>query len=340
MHHLERSIEDLRNSFAAALGASQTLDAVEAIRVAFLGRSGSVTHLMAQLKEMSIDEKRVLGPLLNTLKQDLTQAIYNRRAELEAQEQSQRTPVDVTAYKPSTHIGTLHPYTRVIEELENIFISMGYQVIDAPEVESDVNNFEALNIPADHPARDIQDTFWVNLPNTLMRTHTSNAQARVMQTQKPPLAVVTIGRTFRNEATDASHDFMFVQCEGMFIDTDVSMGNLIATIRVFLQKLFNKDTLDVRIRPSFFPFVEPGIEFDMSCPFCTDGCSTCKQSRWIELGGAGLIHPNVLSFSGIDPAHYSGFAWGFGVTRLVMLRYGINDIRLLHDNRLDFLQQF
>ncbi len=219
-------------------------------------------------------------------------------------------------------------------------MSMGFEIADGPEIETEYINFEALNIPADHPARDMQDTFWLDVPGMLLRTHTSSVQIHTMHKRTTPIAAVSLGRCYRNEATDATHDYVFMQCEGIFIDKNVSMAHLLGTMKAWLQAFFENKTIDIRIRPSFFPFVEPGVEVDCTCPFCTNGCSICKKTGWIELGGAGLIHPHVLKAGNIDPEIYSGFAFGFGLTRLVMLMYGIRDIRLLHEGSLEFLKQF
>ena len=212
-----------------------------------------------------------------------------------------------------------------------------------PEVDTDYYNFEALNIPKEHPARDMHDTFWLSKAYhqpLLMRTHTSSVQAHAMETRRPPIAVGIPGRCYRHEATDASHDFMFMQCEILMIDKNISLSNLFATAKQFLSALFGKQDMTIRVRPGYFPFVEPGVEIDVSCPFCKTGCGVCKKTRWLEICGAGLVHPNVLKASNINPQEYSGFAFGFGLTRLVMLKYGINDIRLLHSNKIDFLKQF
>lgn len=317
---------------------------LEACRIAFLGKKGSITELMQSLKTMTLDEKKEFGPKLQSLKIEAEALINERRdalvlAEAKALEERQNN-FDVTATKPHAHVGHLHPYTQFIEEIENIFLSMGYEVWDGPEFETDFYNFTALNIPQDHPARDMYDTFWTNKPNHLLRTHTSPVQIRAMRNGKPPFMGIAPGRTYRHEATDASHDFMFMQCEGMFIDKNVTVTHLFATAQTFLKALFKKETLDIRIRPGFFPFVEPGFEIDMRCVFCKNGCSVCKKSTWIEVFPAGMIHPNVLKAGNIDPEIYSGFAFGFGLTRLAMLRYGIDDIRLFHSGRIKFLEQF
>ena len=215
---------------------------------------------------------------------------------------------------------------------------MGFQIADGPELETEFFNFTGLNIPANHPAREDSDTFWID-DTHLVRTQTSTVQIRMMKDLKPPMALVVPGRVMRNEATDASHDFMFMQLEGILIDENISVSNLLSTLQTFLTKLFEKD-VKLRVRPGYFPFVEPGLEIDASCPFCSQGCSTCKKTGWIELLGAGIIHPEVLKHGGIDHTKYSGFAFGCGLTRIAMLKYGIPDIRLLHSSNLKFLKQF
>ena len=217
---------------------------------------------------------------------------------------------------------------------------MGYKIAEGPELETEFYNFTALNIPEYHPARDIQDTFWLKIPGMLMRTQTSSVQIHEMAKKDLPIAILASGRCYRNEATDASHDFVFMQVEGLLIDKKISLANLLATLKTCLRAIFDKDDLEIRVRPGYFPFVEPGLEIDVLCPFCKSGCSVCKKTKWIEIVGAGLVHPNVLKHGGLDPKEYTGFAFGFGLTRLVMLKYGINDIRLLNSGKLEFLQQF
>jgi len=344
MKHLKTEIERVRTAFHQALSASATLDALEQMRVTFLGRKGEIAFLMPLLKDLSQEDKREFGPLLNVLKEESETAYFEKREYLqnlafETLEEQQKD-FDVTADKPQKTEGSLHLYTQATQRFEDIFISLGYTIADGPEAETEFYNFEALNIPENHPARDMQDTFFLNLPNLVLRTHTSPVQIRTMLSQKPPLAIASLGRVFRYEATDASHDFMFRQLEGLVVDKNISVSQLLGTIRLFLGKFFEKDDLQVRARPGYFPFVEPGLEVDMSCPFCTTGCSTCSHTRWVEMGGAGLVHPRVLQHGGIDPKEYSGFAFGFGVTRLVMFKYGISDIRLLHSAEVEFLKQF
>jgi len=344
MNQLDHDIKALKNSFEQAVSKATNKQQLEEVRLQFLSRNGSIANLVDELKKLSPEEKKMFGPALNSLKAEAHALFEQKLKKLEADElrneQSKEQFFDVTAYKPAQRHGSLHPYTHVIKEIEDVFISMGFAVADGPEVETDHYNFTALNIPADHPARDMHDTFWLNVPGMLMRTHTSNVQIHTMESTPPPIAIIAPGRCYRHEATDASHDFMFMQAEGVVVDKNISMSHLLGTAQTFLRALFGKRDLKIRVRPGFFPFVEPGIEIDISCPFCTKGCSVCKKTRWIETAGAGLIHPNVLKNTGIDPAVYSGFAFGFGLTRLTILKYGINDIRLLHSARLDFLNQF
>ena len=341
---MNEQIHAIMQALKEALAFAVTTQALEQIRIDFLGRNGTITQLFKQLKDLPVEEKKVFGPQLNTLKQTAEELYREKMLHLERalqdNVQHKQQYFDVTAYTHQALRGHLHPYTQLMDSLNDIFISMGFTIVDGAEVETNYYNFETLNIPDNHPARDSHDTFWLNVPGLLMRTHTSSVQAHAMQEQGAPLAVVAPGRVYRNEATDASHDFMFTQMEGLLVDKNVSMAQLLATARSFLQKIFNTQTLNIRVRPGYFPFVEPGVEIDASCPFCTTGCSICKKTGWIELLGAGLVHPNVLLKSGIDPAQYSGFAFGFGIERIAMIKYGINDIRLFHSNNTTFLDQF
>lgn len=344
MKNVLTQIEQLTIASIQALETSSSLEMLEAVRIEFLGRKGKIANIMPLLADLSLEDKRVVGPLMNELKANVEQLFEAKKQSfadaLLAQKEEAFKNFDVTAYTKRQLEGSLHPYTHVHTIITDFFRSIGFQVADGHEAETEFYNFEALNIPANHPARDMQDTFWLNIPSMVMRTHTSNVQIHSMQKYNPPIALISIGRVYRNEATDASHDCMFQQFEGMFIDKNVSLANVIATMKLFLQTFLDDKNLKLRVRPGFFPFVEPGIEIDASCPFCTDGCSTCKHSRWIEMVGAGLIHPNVLKAGGIDPQEFRGFAFGFGLTRLVMLKYGISDIRLLHSSSVEFLKQF
>lgn len=344
MNYKNSTLQTFLEQFQAQLGATKNLSDLESVRKDFLGRKGKMADLMGHVKTLTVEEKRTFGPELNRLKQEVTELFENRQKNLEelnkAHESQRATQFDVTSYQPGYRKGTLHPYTIATEEVEDIFTSMGFAIAEGPEVETDYVNFEALNIPANHPARDMHDTFWLDVPDLLLRTHTSTVQHRTMKKETPPIAIAVPGRAYRHEATDASHDFMFLQCEGLVIDENISMADLLGTIKHFLQTLFKKTKLEIRLRPSYFPFVEPGVEIDMTCPFCKNGCSVCKQSKWIEICGAGMVHPTVLQAGGIDTKKYSGFAFGFGLTRLIMLKYGINDIRLLHNPKVEFLKQF
>jgi len=344
MNSILSDIEKLTQAGSTAIEISSSLEMLEAARVEFLGRKGKVAELMPQLASLSLEDKRVVGPAMNELKARLESLFETKRQTLVdkalADKEELFKDFDVTAYRKRQTEGSLHPYTHVRTLVTNFFNSIGFQIADGPEVESEFYNFEALNIPAHHPARDMQDTFFLTAPSLVMRTHTSNVQIHTMQKYTPPIAIISMGRVYRHEATDASHDCMFQQLEGMFIDKNVSLAHVIATMKLFLQTFLEDKNLKLRVRPGYFPFVEPGIEIDASCPFCTNGCSTCKHSRWIEMVGAGLIHPNVLKAGGVDPHAYRGFAFGFGLTRLVMLKYGISDIRLLHSSSVEFLKQF
>jgi phenylalanyl-tRNA synthetase alpha chain len=344
MNNVSLQFETIKNQAQERINQAQNLNDLEIIRVDFLGRKGKLADLMVVLKDLSLEEKRVLGPIANTVKTDLENLFNSKKTTLFnkvlSEEEERFAGFDVTAYKPGHKKGSLHPLTQLTQKNIAIFTSLGFSISDGPEVETEFYNFEALNIPASHPARDMQDTFWIDIPGMLLRTQTSTVQIHTMQQQQPPIAIVTPGRVYRQEATDASHDFMFNQLEGLVIDKNISMSDLLGTLKTWLHLLFNRSDLSLRIRPGYFPFVEPGIEVDVTCPFCKDGCSTCKKTGWIEMGGAGLVHPNVLKAGGIDATIYRGFAFGFGTTRLAMLMYGINDIRHLHNGDREFLKQF
>jgi len=335
-----KAILELKEMFTQNLSQVSSAQDLDAVRVAFVGKKGHVTNLLKQLGSLSIEEKRELGPLIQKLKKEIEESVNAKRQENILRGNNNDSSFDVTAYHPGYIPGTLHPYTHFIREVEHIFSSMGFDLLDGPELETDENNFSKLNIPQDHPARDMYDTFWTTIPGMLLRTHTSSVQARTMKSHALPLAGISIGRVFRHEAVDASHDTTFMQCEGIYIDKNVTLKHLFGVIQECINALFNTKDLTIRTRPGFFPFVEPGVEIDMQCPFCTKGCSTCKKTRWIEVFPGGMIHPNVLKAAGIDHTKYSGFAFGFGLTRLAMLKYKIRDIRLFHSGKVAFLDQF
>jgi phenylalanyl-tRNA synthetase alpha chain len=344
MKNLLQTLDLIKQEFDTTLPTITTPTHLEAARVAFLGRKGKIVDLMEQLKNLPVEDKKIVGPQLNQFKthaQEQLDALAIRLQQEEAAEKNNlEKNFDVSAYRYSELKGTSHIYTQIITDLENIFISMGYDIADGPEVDNEYYNFESLNIPADHPAREAEDSFYLHKKGVLLRTQCSNVQVRSMQNSQPPIAIFSPGRTYRKEATDQTHDFQFTQYEVMLIDKNISVSNLLATARTFLQTILSNDTIEIRARPGFFPFVEPGIEIDASCPFCKTGCSVCKHTRWIELFGSGIIHPNVLRAGGIDPTIYSGFALGGGVERLAMIKYGINDIRLFHSSKIKFLDQF
>ncbi|HLJ31342.1 MAG TPA: phenylalanine--tRNA ligase subunit alpha [Candidatus Babeliales bacterium] len=344
MKNLSENLQSIQNEFTAALAKARDENAVEAIRITFLGRKGKIVDLMEQLKSLALEEKKIVGPRLNQFKlhaqKQLDAHLLSLKKEINSQQNSLQKNFDVSAYKHNELKGTSHIYTQIINDLEDVFISMGYSITDGPEVENEYYNFESLNIPADHPARDAEDSFFLKKKGLLLRTQCSNMQARAMEKSQPPIAIFSPGRVYRQEATDQTHDFLFTQAEILLVDKNISVSNLLATAHTFLRKIFNNEALEIRVRPGFFPFVEPGLEIDASCPFCTTGCSVCKHTRWIELLGTGMVHPNVLHSSGIDPTIYTGFAFGMGIERIAMIKYGINDIRLFHSSKIKFLNQF
>jgi phenylalanyl-tRNA synthetase alpha chain len=320
---------------------------LEAVDNQYFGRKdGELNNVLKGLKDLSIEEKKEIGALANQIKEDLTGIIATKKSNLERAAINEKLAsewLDVTLPTKNDR-GHLHPSAQVQYELEDIFKSMGFMIGDGPELESDYYNFEALNIPPHHPARDMQDTFYVDNPASddklVMRTHTSNVQVRAMQKYGVPLRLVVPGRVYRYEATDASHDMTFYQMEGLMVDKNITIANLIAVMKTLLKGIFKKD-VRVRLRPGYFPFVEPGFELDINCLICGGkGCSVCKHTGWLELLPCGMVHPNVLKAGGVDPTVYSGFAFGLGLTRLVMMRYGIDDIRLLNSGDLRFLKQF
>lgn len=340
----KKEIDKLKESFKRDIFDIKNLKELENFRIKYFGRSGLLNKFIDNLKDFNSQEKREWGPILNSLKEEFQKEFEIKKKAIEKEisqaKEYKEVNFDVTAYKPFEKKGSLHVYSHITSHAQDILISMGYKILNGPEVESEYHNFDALNIPENHPARDMQDTFWLTIDKKLMRTHTSTVQIHTLKEGKLPISVASLGRCYRNEATDASHDFMFMQLELLFVDKFASVANLIATIKNFLKNFLNKDDLDIRLRPSYFPFVQPGFEIDISCIFCDNGCQVCKFSNWIEIGGAGLVHPNVLISCNIDPDEYNGFAFGLGITRLTMLIYKIPDIRLLHSNKLDFLKQF
>jgi phenylalanyl-tRNA synthetase alpha chain len=339
---LDGQLEELRRATLAAFASAFSLEDLEEVRVAALGRKGTLAHITKDFGKLAPEERARIGKLLNSVKQDLETEYESKKRGFEREELAERLAeewIDVTLPAPGVRPGSLHPVTQLQNEIEDLFTSLGFAVLDGPEVETEEHNFDALNIPPTHPARDMQDTFRLSNGH-LLRTHTSPVQVRGMRKLGPPLRMIAPGRTFRNEEVDASHEHTFYQLEGMMVDRDVSVAHLIYFMKTLLSSIFKRD-VTVRLRPGYFPFVEPGFELDIHCLICDGaGCSVCKQSGWVELLPCGLVHPNVLRLSGIDPEEWGGFAFGLGLTRLTMMRYGIDDIRQLQGGDLRFLQQF
>jgi phenylalanyl-tRNA synthetase alpha chain len=335
-------IEELAEQTLGRVREAATPEELEAVRVEVLGRKGSLADFGKLMGKLSAEERVAAGKALNAAKTSLEAAYELKKTAFEAaalEARLAREWVDLTMPPPGIVPGSLHPLTRIQNEIESLFFSMGFAVLDGPEVETEFHNFDALNIPPDHPARDMQDTFWLE-GGHLLRTHTSPVQVRGMQRLGPPLRMIAPGRVFRNEEVDPSHEHTFYQLEGMMVDREVSIAHLLYFMKTLLGGIFGRE-VTVRLRPGFFPFVEPGFELDIQCMVCGGtGCPVCKQSGWVELLPCGLVHPNVLRAGGIDPDEYGGFAFGLGLTRLVMMRYLIDDIRWLQSGDLRFLKQF
>src|SRR5436305_4686167 len=339
---LEGQLEELRRSTLAAFTGAQSIEELEEERVGALGRKGTLAQISREFGRLSPEERARIGKLLNSVKQDLEAEYESKKTRFEQAGLADRLAkewIDVTLPADGVRPGSLHPITLLQAEIEELFTSLGFAVLYGPEVETEEYNFDALNIPSTHPARDMQDTFWLS-DGRLLRTHTSPVQVRGMRRLGPPLRMIAPGRVFRNEEVDASHEHTFYHLEGMMVDSDVSVANLIYFMKTLLSSIFKRE-VTVRLRPGYFPFVEPGFELDIRCLICDGrGCAVCKHSGWVELLPCGLVHPNVLRMSNIDPDEWGGFAFGLGLTRLAMMRYGIDDIRQLQGGDLRFLAQF
>lgn len=340
---MKNEIEKLYHEAQKELEKAKDIKQVEDIEIKYLGRKGELTKILRSLSELSENERRTLGSQANELKDELEQLISEKKKILQAKAfqniaKNEKDDITIPAKK---RVGHHHPISIVKRELEDLFSSMGFIIEDGPELESDYYNFEALNIPPHHPARDIQDTFYIaDNPELVLRTHTSPVQVRAMEKYGAPLRVVVPGRVFRYEATDASHENTFDQVEGLMIDEEVSISHLVAVMKELLQGIFKRE-VEVRLRPGYFPFVEPGFELDVNCQICAGrGCSVCKHTGWVEILPCGLVHPRVLEYGGIDPKKFTGFAFGLGLTRLAMMKYGIDDIRHFLSGDLRFLNQF
>ncbi len=344
---MKDALEQIRAEALANLAAGRDEAAIEALRLRYLGRKGELTTVMRHMRDVPAEERPAMGALLNRIKDEIEARIGDALTEARAEARKARAGerVDITEPGRRPAVGRLHPLTQTIEALVDIFVSLGFSVAEGPEIEDDYHNFEALNFPADHPARDMQDTLFVAEPDggasLVMRTHTSPVQVRVMETQRPPLRVIVPGAVYRHDS-DTTHSPMFHQIEGFMVDKRITFGDLKGVLSEALRQFFGSDTA-VRLRPSFFPFTEPSAEIDISCFSCHGGggsCRICKGTGWIEILGAGMIDPNVFRAVGYDPEEVSGFAFGLGIERITMLKYAIDDIRHLFTNDLRFLRQF
>lgn len=334
----------LKEEALSALSGAETLQELQEMRVRFLGKKGPMNEILRGMGALPAEERPVIGQVANEVRAAIEEAIGEKQRRLEREETARRLQaetIDVTLPGRKSAKGAIHPLQKVIQEIEDIFVGMGYTVAEGPEVETDYYNFEALNLPQNHPARDMQDSFYIT-EEILLRTHTSPVQARTMEARKGevPVKIICPGKVYRRDDDDATHSHMFMQIEGLVIDRGIRMSDLKGTLLDFARKMFG-ERAQIRLRPSFFPFTEPSAEVDVSCMMCGgSGCRVCKHTGWLEILGSGMVHPRVLEMSGYDPAKYSGFAFGMGVERIAMLKYGIDDIRQFYLNDLRFLRQF
>jgi len=334
------NLEIIKSEAEKELKKAEELKDLDEIFKKYLGKKGKLTRIFALLKDLPEKKRTEIGKQANRLKKFLEKKIEEKKPLfIRISSKAKKEFFDITLPGKKPRIGHLHPLTLVKRKIEEIFQGMGFSVVEGPEIETEWYNFDALNIPKNHPARDIWDTFFLE-DGGVLRTHTSPVQIRYMEKHNPPLRIIAPGRIFRHEATDASHEINFYQVEGLMIDKDISVANFKAIIQEFLSKFFNK-SVKIRLRPSFFPFTEPSFEVDINCVVCNGrGCSTCSRSGWVELMGAGMVHPNVLKAGKINPKYWQGFAFGIGMDRLAMMKYKINDIRLFYSGKLEFLEQF
>ena len=339
---MKRQLQEIKEAVEKVLSGAADLEALENIRVEYLGKKGKLTAVLKGMGKLSSEERPVIGAMANDIRSFLEKEIDEKKAEISKKLQDIKLKsevIDVTMPGKAQARGKYHPLSQVMNEIKDIFIGMGFEIAEGPDVEYDYYNFEALNIPKNHPARDTQDTFYIK-ENILLRTQTSSIQVRVMEKQKPPIRIIAPGRVYRSDAVDATHSPVFHQIEGLVVDKGVTMADLKGTLETFIKELYGSET-KVRFRPHHFPFTEPSAELDISCFVCGgEGCRVCKGEGWIELLGCGMVHPKVLSNCGIDPEIYSGFAFGLGLERVAMRRYDIDDMRLFFENDLRFLNQF
>ncbi len=339
---MKNQLESIRQAAKAALEHVSLIQDLEQLRIQYLGKKGELTAILKQMGKLSPEERPLVGQMANETRAYIEGAIESKKAQLaqkKQQEQRKAEKIDVTLPGNKITLGAKHPLSIVLDEIKEIFVGMGFEIVEGPEVEYDYYNFEALNIPKDHPARDTQDTFYIN-DNILLRTQTSSVQVRVMEKQKPPIRIISPGRVYRSDAVDATHSPLFHQIEGLVVDKGITFADLKGTLEIFVRRLYGEDSV-VRFRPHHFPFTEPSAEVDVQCFSCHgEGCRLCKGEGWIEILGCGMVHPKVLANCGIDPEVYSGFALGMGLERVVMRRYGIDDMRLFFENDMRFLKQF
>jgi phenylalanyl-tRNA synthetase alpha chain len=341
---MKERLTELQAEALEKVKAAKVLRALNDVRVAFLGKKGRITEVLRNMGKLPKEERPVVGAYANEVRETIQRAIEEKMNQLEKEQMERELAeetVDVTLPGRPVRQAGRHPLIRIIEEIEDLFIGMGYRIAEGPEVETDYYNFEALNLPKGHPARDMQDSFYIS-EEILLRTHTSPVQARTMESHqgRGPVKIICPGKVYRRDNDDATHSHQFMQVEGLVVDENIRMSDLKGTLEVFAKKIFGDDR-EIRLRPSFFPFTEPSVEMDISCKICRgQGCPVCKGTGWIEILGAGMVHPNVLKMGGFDPDIYSGFAFGIGVERIAMLKYGIDDIRHFYTNDVRFLQQF
>ncbi|AUS98769.1 phenylalanine--tRNA ligase subunit alpha [Clostridium thermosuccinogenes] len=339
---MREQLNNIKAQAEEALSSVSSIQELENVRVKYLGKKGELTAVLRGMGALSAEERPVIGQLANEVRQFIEDILTKKMKELAEAEKRirlEKEKIDITMPGRTRSFGKRHPLTQVIDEIKEVFLGMGYQIAEGPEVELDYFNFEAMNIPKNHPSRDVQDTFYID-GNVVLRTHTSPVQARVMKTQKPPIRIICPGRVYRSDEVDATHSPVFHQIEGLVVDKGVTMGDLVGTLQVFAKALFGEDT-KIRLRPHHFPFTEPSAEVDVSCWSCHgSGCRVCKGEGWVEILGAGMVSPKVLRECGIDPDEYSGFAFGLGVERVAMARFNIDDMRLFTENDVRFLMQF
>lgn len=339
LRDLEREIQEIEETFFSLLSSANSEEEVEGLRIAFLGRKGRLTSLIKEIGRIPPDQRPLIGRLANIAKERISQALEERRLSLKEQVVRLKEKIDVTLPGIKPPLGKMHPLSQVIEEIKEIFIGLGFEVVEGPELETEYYNFIALNIPPDHPVRDEHDSFYIT-DETLLRTETSAVQIRIMESRRPPIRIIAPGRVFRRDQVDATHSHTFHQVEGLMVDKEVTFSDLKGVLTLFCQKMFGEN-VKMRFRPDYFPFTEPSADASISCIICGGkGCRVCSHTGWLEILGCGMVHPQVLRNVGYDPEEWQGFAFGMGVERIAMLKFGIEDIRLFLENDLRFLKQF